>query len=458
MLKNSRKKLLILLPLLLISLACQTVMGVVSPTVIPSSTSIPTVTLTLTPQPDTPTPSPTVPPTETPEPTATLAPLGDDMRLEIFEKLWSIINDNYIYEDFNGVDWAAVHDEYSPKITAAKDSEEFYNLLNEMIFLLNDEHSAFLNPREVEQEEIEFIGENEFVGIGVLTQSVFERQYATVLLTFPNSPAEQAGIKAHDNILTVDGIPVIQGQESNITKLRGPAGTKVKVEVQTPGQEKRELILIRRQLKEATPVPYQILTTRDGKRVGYILIVTFADGSIDTQVKKALLDMSSDKPLDGVIIDNRLNAGGADTIARGTLGFFTDGTLGYFYDRQKQRRDFTVDAVDINGSQDVPLVVLVGKGTASFGELFAGVLKNNQRAYIIGETTDGNVELLRGYDFEDGSRAWIAREKFHPIYNPDDDWEKTGIEPDLTVVSEWDLVTTETDPVILAALEYFDSN
>jgi C-terminal processing protease CtpA/Prc len=215
-------------------------MGVVSPTVIPSSTSIPTVTLTLTPQPDTPIPSPTVPPTETPEPTATLAPLGDDMRLEIFEKLWSIINDNYIYEDFNGVDWAAVHDEYSPKITAAKDSEEFYNLLNEMIFLLNDEHSAFLNPREVEQEEIEFIGENEFVGIGVLTQSVFERQYATVLLTFPKSPAEQAGIKAHDNILTVDGIPVIQGQESNIIKLRGPAGTKVKVEVQTPGQEKRE--------------------------------------------------------------------------------------------------------------------------------------------------------------------------------------------------------------------------
>jgi C-terminal processing protease CtpA/Prc len=192
--------------------------------------------------------------------------------------------------------------------------------------------------------------------------------------------------------------------------------------------------------------------------VGYILIVTFADGSIDTQVKKALLDMSSDKPLDGVIIDNRLNAGGADTIARGTLGFFTKGTLGYFYDRQKQRRDFTVDAVDINGSQDVPLVVLVGKGTASFGELFAGVLKNNQRAYIIGETTEGNVELLRGYDFEDGSRAWIAREKFHPINNPDDDWEETGIEPDLTVVSEWDLVTTETDPVILAALEYFDSN
>ncbi len=435
-------------------------MGVFPPTVTPPPTLTLTSTVTLTPLPDTPTPSPTLtplPPTATPEPTATLAPLSTNERLEIFEKLWNIINNNYIYKDFNGVDWEAVHEEYYQKVLTTNNSEDFYNLLNEMIFLLNDEHSAFLNPRDVAQEEIEFAGENQFVGIGILTKAVFERKYATVLLTFPDSPAANAGIKSHDNILTVDGEPVIQGDQFLIHKLRGPEGTQVTVEVQTPGEEVRQLTLTRRQFKEATPVPFQVFTTPNGKRVGYILVVTFADVTIDSQVSKALSEMSASSPLDGVIIDNRLNTGGADTVAKGTLGLFTKGTLGYFYDRHNQRRNFSVDPTDVNGSQKIPLVVLVGKGTASFGELFAGVLKDSGRAYIMGETTDGNVELLRGFDFEDGSRAWIAHEKFRPNYHTEDDWEKTGIVPDLTVLSDWDLVTSETDPTILAALEYFDS-
>ncbi|MDI6813931.1 MAG: hypothetical protein QMD10_10370, partial [Desulfitobacteriaceae bacterium] len=56
----------------------------------------------------------------------------------------------------------------------------------------------------------------------------------------------------------------------------------------------------------------------------------------------------------------------------------------------------------------------------------------------------------------DGSRAWIAHETFYPINNPEQDWEKTGIHPDLLIASNWDEVTLSTDPQILAALEYFD--
>jgi len=52
----------------------------------------------------------------------------------------------------------------------------------------------------------------------------------------------------------------------------------------------------------------------------------------------------------------------------------------------------------VNGSQQIPLVVLIGQATASYGEVFAGVLKDIGRAYLIGETTDGNVETLWGYD------------------------------------------------------------
>ncbi len=75
---------------------------------------------------------------------------------------------------------------------------------------------------------------------------------------------------------------------------------------------------------------------------------------------------------------------------------------------------------------------------------------------MIGEVTNGNMELLWGYDFEDGSRAWIAREAFIPLKHPDQNWEESGIIPDATIASQWDEVTQENDPAVIAALNYFD--
>jgi C-terminal processing protease CtpA/Prc len=100
--------------------------------------------------------------------------------------------------------------------------------------------------------------------------------------------------------------------------------------------------------------------------------------------------------------------------------------------------------------------VLIGPATASYGEVFSGILKNIGRAYLIGETTDGNVETLWGYDFDDGSRVWLARESFRPINHLDENWEETGIIPDQTVEAGWDEYMLGNDPVVQAALEYID--
>jgi C-terminal processing protease CtpA/Prc len=165
--------------------------------------------------------------------------------------------------------------------------------------------------------------------------------------------------------------------------------------------------------------------------------------------------MTADGKLDGVILDNRFNTGGADTVLKGTLAYFIKGNAGTFINRQKNRT-LSITANDIGGSQKAPIVVLVGKGTASFGEIFTGIMKDLNRGYIIGETSDGNVEILWGYDFDDGSRAWIAHDSFRPLKHPSENWEKTGIIPDETVLSNWDEVTNATDPVIQAALKHFD--
>ena len=109
---------------------------------------------------------------------------------------------------------------------------------------------------------------------------------------------------------------------------------------------------------------------------------------------------------------------------------------------------------NINDSSQVPLAILIGDGTASFGEIFAGVLQDVGRAYLIGTTTDGNVEILWGYDLEDGSKLWLANENFRPLNHPEQEWEKTGIIPDLTISGDFDEFSLNSDPVVAAAIKY----
>jgi carboxyl-terminal processing protease len=416
---------------------------------LPSPTPSSTPTASPTPLPPSPTPSPT------PTPTVVVTPSA--LQLSVFETLWQTVNDNYLYPDFNGLDWNAMHGEYAARVKAGMTDTDFYLAMAEMISRLGDDHSVFLSPERVRQEDSEFAGENDFVGIGVLTNLVPERERITILAIFPGSPADKAGLVPHDSILAVDGKPIMDETGFHREYIRGPEGSTVELTVQSPGEAQREVTVTRQRVTGAVPVPYEVLTTSQGKRIGYVFLMTFADDTVDDQLGEALRAMTASAPLDGLILDNRQNGGGADVVARGALSYFTKGSVGYFVNRQQERRALRVIGKDIGGSSKLPLVVLVGSNTASFGEIYSGVLRDMGRATIIGELTGGNVELLRGYDFEDGSRAWIANEKFHPRNHPNQDWEASGIIPDITVPSNWDEVTLQTDPAVQAALDLLDT-
>src|SRR5690606_33776243 len=134
------------------------------------------------------------------------------------------------------------------------------------------------------------------------------------------------------------------------------------------------------------------------------------------------------------------------------LSLFTEGTVGYFVSRD-ETRPFEIEAEDVGGSQDVPLVVLVGVATASFGEVMSGVLQNSDGAVVMGETSPGNVETLWGYEFENGARVWLAFATFQPVGLDVAVWEDTGIVPDVEVPTRWDLFTEATDPALAAAVD-----
>jgi len=325
--------------------------------------------------------------------------------------------------------------------------------MDDLITKLGDDHSQFLNPQEVAEQEAEYEGTNDYVGIGVLVSAVPERQHAVILSVFPDSPAEAAGLQPRDSIISVDRTPILDEDGFLRDIVRGPEGTTINLVVQTPGEDPREIAVTRHRITGEVPVVNKVITTSDGIRIGYILLVTFDDSTVDDQVAAALKQMTANAPLDGLILDNRMNEGGSSSVLEPMLGYFIGGNLGYFINRNEER-PLHIKLTDINGSSQVPLAVLIGSGTASFGEIFSGVLHDMERAYLIGKTTDGNVEILWGYDLEDGSKIWIANETFRPLNHPDQNWEKTGIIPDADISGDFDEFSLENDPVVSAAIGY----
>ena len=442
--------------LILSTLACNFVTQMVYP---PTATPAPTATLvpSLTPTPEPLRPA-YIPPECATVPLATIPPdlalqatpdidvkeVSQDEQLSILQEIGNIVQEIYVYPDYNGKDWNEIEARYQARIEEGLDTLSFYNEMSGLIEELGDEHSFFLSPMEVAESEAELRGDVEFVGVGIYGQPDFERNRLVVVSTFPGSPAEYSGIQHHDSILFVDGEPI---QEEFGNRLRGPQCSAVVLTVQSPGEAPRDVMLIRYAIQGNVPIDARLVATTDGSKIGYIFIPSFFDETLPGQIKNALNEFG---PLDGLILDLRMNGGGSSSVTYPILEYFINGRLGQFVSREAAR-DLEIEANEIQNSQTVPLVVMVSQDTVSFGEIFAGVLQDADRARIVGETSLGNVEVLHGYDFEDGSQIWLAAETFYSAFS-DANWEETGIVPDVQAFSEWDTFYFETDPSISAAV------
>ncbi|MEP7137738.1 MAG: S41 family peptidase [Chloroflexota bacterium] len=448
--------------LILTLMACNFVTQLVAPpataTPLPTASLSPTIISTSTPSPLVPA---YIPPQCASSALATVAPdialaqptteakanprISKSEQLRVFRKMTNTVDQVYVYPDFNGKDWTAIKEKYRAKIEAGLDTESFYREMRAMVFELGDDHSNYLSPVEVQADETELKGENNYVGVGVYGNYDFNKSSFVIISTFPGSSAEYSGLQSHDSILQVDGLPIT---EELGNRLRGPECSVVTARVQSPGEAPRNVMLMRYRIEGGIPVESRLVTTTDGSKIGYISIPTFFDETIPPQVEEALKQFGQ---LDGLILDLRGNSGGSSTVTYPIMSFFTSGKLGDFVSREESR-PLEIEANPIQNSQTVPLIVMVGEDTVSFGEIFAGAMQDSGRAKVVGQTSLGNVEVLSGYDFEDGSLMWIAAETFKSAFS-DANWEQTGIVPDVQAFAPWDTFYFDTDPSIKAAVE-----
>ena len=407
-----------------------------------------------------PTPRPTARPSATPvgaTPEPRPSARDTDLQIRVFGELWKTVKDNYIYENFNGVDWTALKPATESKIRAGLTSTEFSTLMGDIVESLSDDHSRYQSPIEVKEEQARFRGEQSYTGIGIQWDLNREKKYVFVLTVYPDSPAERAGIRPHDHILAVNGEPAVDAQgEAIVSKVRGPEGTSVTITVRQPGGTPRDLTVTRAKVTAKAKVDARLLdpAIAGAKRIGYVLLPTFYEEGIADQFRDAVGGLMKGGNLDGLIIDVRNNGGGSLGELERTLTVVANGVMGNQTTRAGSKRQLRARGEKVGNSQTVPLAILTSKSSVSAAEIFAGVLQGAKRAKTVGQDSAGNIEVLYTYKFEDGSQALIASETFRL---PDgSNWEGTGVKADVPVPnSGWDEFTEASDPAIGAAAALF---
>jgi carboxyl-terminal processing protease len=308
------------------------------------------------------------------------------------------------------------------------DEELIWGAATGMVEALGDTgHSRFLTPDEAERERAALSGE--LIGIGVRVD--YTVSPPVVIVPIPDSPAFEAGIRAGDVIVAVDGQSTTDfaNPEDAMGILTGDEGTDVTMELIHAGETESYEVTITRQRFKVDSVFWAMLP-------GDVLWVNITEFQQNTAREfKAALEAGIDLGAKGVILDLRANPGGlvVEQMAVATQLHPSDSVLVQIADSEGNITE-RMTRGDNGLWQDGPLVVLIDQNSASSAEVVASSVQDNERGILVGQTTVGTGTTLSPVDFPDGSMMWIGVTNF---LSADGNviWHE-GIHPDIEVVNE----------------------
>jgi carboxyl-terminal processing protease len=367
--------------------------------------------------------------------------------LTVFEVMWTAVRDQYVRPDYDGVDWEAVGQMYRAKVEAGLDEATFAESMRAMLAELPEGGASFQTRAERLEQETTDASQYEGIGAFIAFRAA-PTPHIVILAVIQDSPAEEAGLQAHDSIYAIDGEPVRADDEASpAVHIRGPADTSVTLTVQSPGGERREVTIPRAQITATDVLRGGVEPSLE---VAYFRVPVVVTQDIVSIMTQNLAEAAQNDQLAGVIVDLRV----AHSSAQGwplheMLTVFANGDLGEFYTRTTTET-LTVEGQDSGGSQSVPLVILIGPDTEGSPEILAAALRGAQRAKLVGLPTAGAVEGFSEIPLTDGSWMFLATSSFRTLDGAD--LAQQGVEPDVRVEEDWDEVISDDDPAIHAAL------
>jgi carboxyl-terminal processing protease len=283
-------------------------------------------------------------------------------------------------------------------------------------------HSVYLTKTEARKAGAAVQGRLNGIGVEILQSS----NHQAVVVPIDGSPAQQAGVRAGDVILEVDGRSVAGMPMSHISsRISGQVGQPVALTVVNPSDGRRREVSIVRTAMKLNNVSWGRLP---GSNLAHLRIAMFSDDETD-DLRKALRAIQKEG-LQGIILDLRNNPGGALDEAIGSASQFLK-TGNVLWEKNADGIITPVPVLPGGVATDIPLAVLVNGGSASDSEIVAGALRDNHRALLIGETTLGTGTVLTQFQLADGSALMLAVQEWLTPSKVSF-WHR-GLEPDVKI-------------------------
>jgi carboxyl-terminal processing protease len=353
--------------------------------------------------------------------------------LFFFEKSFSENIDIYKKIDLFGEVLEKINEEYVDTVDQSKSMDAAINGLLQSL----DPYSAYMTPESLEGMQTETSGK--FGGLGI--EVGMESGVVKVISPIDNTPASEAGLKAGDYIVKIDGVQV-QGKSLTdaVDLMRGLVGTSIEITVRRRGVKKALIFNITREIIQVQSVKSKLINND----IGYIRLTSFNENS-SKQIKENVKKLDKDKNLKGFILDLRNNPGGLLSQAIKISDFFLEnGEIVSTKSRKvSENRKWFAKKGDITGGK--VLIVLINYGSASASEIVAGALKDHKRAIILGENSygKGSVQSIIPLKNRGAIRLTIAK-----YYLPSGkSISEVGVTPDIEVIetSENFKFNSETD-------------
>ncbi len=307
---------------------------------------------------------------------------------------------------------------------------------------LGDPYSVYYDEEETKAMMESSSGE--YSGIGAVLTQDRDTGIVTIVQVYPDSPAEEAGIRPDDILYKVAG-EEITGLDltSVVSRIKGDEGTEVELAlIRGDKAEEVAVTAVRRKI-EAVTVSYEM---KEGS-IGYIRITEF-DSVTSGQYEEALTDLEN-QGMKGLVVDLRSNPGGNLDVVVDILDLMLpEGTVVSMEDKSGEETVYTSDE---KHQFTKPLAVLMNGNSASASEIYAGAIQDYDAGEIVGTQSYGKGVVQQIFDLKDGTSVKLTIAEYFPPSGRSINGK--GITPDVEVVYEQDEENPDYDNQLEKAIE-----
>ena len=336
--------------------------------------------------------------------------------------------------------WNIVHEQYVDQ--PVDDVVLMRGAIRGMMEALDDDHTYYMEPQVYDMETSSLQGSYE--GIGAIVDTTGE--YLTIVSPIEGSPAEQAGLQAGDQVVSIDGEDMtgVNAEEARL-KVLGPKGTQVTLLVMREGESEPLTFVITRDEIIVRSAEGKML--EDG--IAYVDINTFGERTT-RELRDTLDELMAQNPR-GIVIDLRNDPGGyLSTAVEVSSEFIEDGVILYEQHGNGEREEYK--ALGDGRATKIPLVVLINEGSASASEILAGALQDYGRAKLVGVLSygKGSVQVRVPLSNDQGAARVTIAKWLTPKERAID---HIGLTPDVIVERTVEDFEAGRDPQLDAAVE-----